>query len=270
MMDMKNPTPEEMQKLVEKAQRDLEEALAKLTPEEREEAERKAKKMIEEDAAKKQALLEQAAPIATGDVPKRKPKFCTNCGAPVVGGKFCTNCGSPLEMTGRRSCITDGGEVAVFRPMRRFKQQVSEAECIRILQQERRGVLSMLGEDGYPYGIPMDHWYCSEDGKLYFHGAKVGHKIDSISRCDKVSYCVYDGGYRKEGEWARNVTSVVVFGRISLVTDVEKARTICEHLCRRFTDDEAYIQTELRSALARVQCLELSIDHMTGKLVKES
>ncbi len=158
----------------------------------------------------------------------------------------------------------------MFRPMRRFKQQVSEEECIRILKEEKRGVLSLHGEDGYPYGIPMDHWYCEEDGKIYFHGAKAGHKIDALAKDNRVSYCVYDAGFRREGEWALNITSVVVFGRISLVTDETKAARICEQLCRKFTDDEAYIQRELTNALPRVQCLELEIDHMTGKLVNES
>ena len=158
----------------------------------------------------------------------------------------------------------------MFRSMRRFKQQISDAECIRILQEEKRGVLSMLGEDGYPYGIPLNHWYNPEDGKIYFHGAKTGHKIDAIAKCDKVSYCVWDAGYRKEGEWALNVNSVVVFGRISLVTDEKKAELIGMNLCHKFTDDETYIQHELRNALPRAQCLELTIDHMTGKLVNES
>ncbi len=158
----------------------------------------------------------------------------------------------------------------MFRPMRRIKQQISEEECIRILQEEKRGILSMHGEDGYPYGIPMNHWYSPEDGKLYFHGAKTGHKIDAIGKDNRVSYCVHDAGYRKEGEWALNISSVVVFGRITLVTDAEKAREIGIHLCRKFTDDEEYIQKELRNSLPRVQCLELTIDHMTGKLVNES
>ena len=158
----------------------------------------------------------------------------------------------------------------MFRKMRRLKQQISEEECIRILIGERRGVLSMMGEDGYPYGIPLNHWYNPGDGKLYFHGAKTGHKIDALARDNKVSYCVYDTGCRKEGEWALNVNSVVIFGRISLVADEEKARKICENLCRKFTDDEEYIQHELQNALPRVQCLELTIDHMTGKLVNES
>lgn len=158
----------------------------------------------------------------------------------------------------------------MFRPMRRFKQQISEAECIRILKEQPRGVLSLIGDDGYPYGIPLDHWYCEEDGKLYFHGAKEGHKIDAIASCDKVSYCVMDEGFRKEGEWALNINSVIVFGRISLVTDTEKAKLICTNITRKFTDDEAYLAHELEHAFPRVQCLELTPEHMTGKLVNES
>ena len=158
----------------------------------------------------------------------------------------------------------------MFRPMRRFKQQISDEECIRVLKEQPRGVLSMIGDDGYPYGIPLDHWYCEEDGKLYFHGAKEGHKIDAIAKCDKVSYCVMDEGFRKEGEWALNINSVIVFGRIKLVDDPDKVRLIGENLCRKFTDDEEYIQHELTNALPRAQCLELIPEHMTGKLVNEA
>ena len=75
----------------------------------------------------------------------------------------------------------------MFREMRRFKQQISEEECIRILKEEPRGVLSMIGDDGYPYGIPISHFYSEEDGKIYFHGAKVGHKIDAITQPAQLS-----------------------------------------------------------------------------------
>ena len=158
----------------------------------------------------------------------------------------------------------------MFRKMRRFKQQLSYEECIRILKEEPRGVLSMIGDEGYPYGIPLDHWYNPADGKLYFHCAKKGYKLDVIAVCDKVSYCVYDKGYRREGEWALNIKSVVVFGRIKSVTDAEKPEEICVNLCRKFTDDEEYIQKELKNALSSVECLELTIEHITGKLVNES
>ena len=113
----------------------------------------------------------------------------------------------------------------------------------------------------------MEH---KENNCIYFHGAKEGHKIDSIAKCDKVSFCVYDKGYKKEGDWALNIKSVVIFGRIRLVTDTEKAKEICTNICRKFTDDEEYIQKELNNALSRVQCLELIPEHMTGKLVNES
>lgn len=156
----------------------------------------------------------------------------------------------------------------MFRKMRRFKQQISEEECIRILKEQPRGVLSMIGDDGYPYGIPLDH--CYSGNKLYFHGAKVGHKMDAITAFDKVSYCVMDEGFRRDGEWALNIKSVVVFGRIRVVEDEAKKREICTNLVRKFTDDEEYLQKELTNAFPRVNCLELTIEHMTGKLVNES
>ncbi len=158
----------------------------------------------------------------------------------------------------------------IFRPMRRIKQQISREECEKVLSEQKRGVLSMIGDGGYPYGIPMDHFFCKEDGKLYFHCAKEGHKLDAVSECDKVSYCCMDEGYRKEGEWALNIRSVVVFGHMKLVTDPENTKWICTNLVRKFTDDEAYLQHELKHALPRVQCLELIVEHMTGKLVNES
>ena len=160
----------------------------------------------------------------------------------------------------------------MFRAMRRFKQQISEEECIRILQEEKRGVLSMHGEDGYPYGIPMNHWHNPENGKLYFHCAKTGHKLDAIRKNDKVSYCVYDQGFRKDGDWALNIRSVVVFCRARIVDDAEDdlRRRIAVGLCRKFTDDEAFLQKELMNAMPRAAFLELTPDHMTGKLVNES
>lgn len=158
----------------------------------------------------------------------------------------------------------------MFRKMRRFKQELNRDECIEVLKQEPRGVLSVLGDDGYPYGVPMDHWYNEADGKLYFHGAKSGHKIDAMKRCDKVSYCVMDKGWRKEGEWALNIRSVVVFGRLRPVDDPAKTAEICTNICRKFTDDAAYLEHELLHSGPAVLCLELEPEHMTGKLVNES
>ena len=158
----------------------------------------------------------------------------------------------------------------MFRQMRRLNQQISDAQCLEILKKEKRGVLSLLGDDGYPYGIPLNHFFSEEDNKIYFHCAKEGHKIDAIKNYEKASFCVYDSGYRKDGEWALNINSVIIFGKIRLVTDLEITRKICINLVQKFTDDEKYLEKALKNALPRVQCLEFEIKHMTGKLVNES
>ena len=157
-----------------------------------------------------------------------------------------------------------------FREMTRFKQQLPKEECIDILKGELRGVLSVLGDDGYPYGMPLNHFYCEEDGKLYFHSGKKGHRTDAMRRCDKASFCVYDSGTRKEGDWALYIRSVIVFGRIEFIDDREKIYDIAEKLSLRFTDDMDYIKNELENSGPSTLMFALVPEHITGKLVHEA
>lgn len=158
----------------------------------------------------------------------------------------------------------------MFRKMVRFKQALSENECVYILKTQLRGVLSVMGDDGYPYGLPINHYYCPEDGKLYFHSGKTGHKTDAMKRCDKVSFCVYDEGFRKEGEWALNIRSVIVFGKIEMVEDQATAMEMARRLSHKFTDDEAYIDREIARSGPHTLVFALIPECMTGKLVNEA
>ena len=158
----------------------------------------------------------------------------------------------------------------MFRKMVRFKQQLPENECIDILKTQLRGVLSVIGDKGYPYGLPINHYYCPEDGRLYFHSGKTGHKIDAMKRCEKASFCVYDEGFRREGEWALNIRSVIVFGRIEIVEDQAVAMEMARRLSRKFTHDEAYIDREIAQSGPHTLVFALVLEHMTGKLVNES
>lgn len=158
----------------------------------------------------------------------------------------------------------------MFRDMLRAKQQLSQDECIEILKQELRGVLSVLGDDDYPYGMPINHFYCEEDGKLYFHGGKKGHKIDAVKKHDKASFCVYDSGYRREGEWALNIRSVIVFGRIEMIEDYDRMLEISRQLSYKFTQDSAYIDHEIMHSGPGTLMFALKPEHMTGKLVNEA
>ena len=157
-----------------------------------------------------------------------------------------------------------------FREMMRYKQQLPHEECILILKEELRGVLSVLGDDDYPYGMPLNHYYCEEDGKLYFHSGKKGHRTDAMHRHDKASFCVYDNGFRKEGEWALNIKSVIVFGRIEFIEDQETINRMAEKLSRKFTDDDNYIKTEIERSGPGTLMFALVPEHMSGKIVNES
>lgn len=158
----------------------------------------------------------------------------------------------------------------MFRQMNRKKQQLTDEECREILKSELRGVLSLNGDDGYPYGLPTNHYYSEEDGKLYFHSGKKGYKIDVIRRDNRASFCVYDGGFRREGEWALNIRSVIVFGKIEFVDDQKEINRISALLSRKFTDDNEYIEKEIETYGAATLMFALVPEHMTGKIVNEA
>ncbi len=158
----------------------------------------------------------------------------------------------------------------MFREMLRKKQQLTGEECVRILKDQLRGVLSVLGDDGYPYGMPLNHYYNEQDGRLYFHSGRAGHRTDALKKYPKASFCVFDEGFRRDGEWALNIKSVIVFGHIEFVEDREEIYRISAELSRKFTDDEAYIRREIERSGLGTLMFALVPEHITGKLVNES
>ena len=159
----------------------------------------------------------------------------------------------------------------MFRELVRKRKAIPQDVCIDVLKNETRGVLSVLGDDDYPYGMPMNHFYDEETGKIYFHvGSQRSHRNDAIRKHDKVSYCVYDQGYKDEGDWAYNVKSIIVFGRIAVIEDKDRIIEITSKLRKKFTDDAAYLENELKTNLARTLLLEITPEHISGKYVKEA
>lgn len=158
----------------------------------------------------------------------------------------------------------------MFREMARIKQSLDMTEIKEILIREKRGVLSIHGEDGYPYGLPINFWYNEENGCIYFHSGKKGHKVDAINADNRVSFCVYDEGFRREGEWALNIKSVIIFGRMSVVEDFDRTVGICRKLSLKFTSDTEYIESEIEKYARGTLLYELRPEHITGKIVNES
>ena len=158
----------------------------------------------------------------------------------------------------------------MFRELIRKNKELSREECIRLLETEKRGVLSVNGDDNYPYGMPMNHWYNAEDGKIYFHCGNEGHRLDALKKSSKVSFCAYDEGYRNPGQWPLRVKSVIVFGTIEILDDPDSIVDITTKLSHKFTQDEAYIKAEIEQHAHRTLLLALTPEHICGKLVKES
>ena len=107
----------------------------------------------------------------------------------------------------------------MFRPLRRKKRAITDEEARELLATCKRGVFAVNGDDGYPYAIPVNYFFDAEHDKIYFHGAKAGHKVDSLRRDDKVCFTVYGNEWYKDGDWAPYVMSTVVFGRCRLVDE---------------------------------------------------
>lgn len=158
----------------------------------------------------------------------------------------------------------------MFRELVRKNKKLSMEDCIQVLKTETRGVLSVNGDDGYPYGTPMNHFYNEEDGKIYFHCGNMGHRLDALKKDDKVSFCAYDKGCARPGEWALQVRSVIVFGRVRIVDDLSRITDITTKLSYKFTQDTAYIQEEIAKHAHRTLLLELTPEHICGKAVEES
>lgn len=155
----------------------------------------------------------------------------------------------------------------MWREMRRKNQQLSPEECEAILSEGQRGVLAVLGDDGYPYTVPLDYTYA--DGHLYFHGATAGHKLDALEACDKCSFCVLSEPQENEGVWWLTWRSVVAFGRIRRVTDPDRMRSILWGIGEKYFPTMEGEADHIERVLGRVAVLDLEIEHLSGKLVNE-
>ena len=151
-----------------------------------------------------------------------------------------------------------------FREMRRKRQQISEEESIGILQKATAGTLALLGDNGYPYAVPISYVYA--DGKLYFHSALSGHKIDAIRNCDKASFCIIDKDDVHPEKYTTYFRSVIAFGRIHIIEDAQEKLETARLLGDRYNpNQEEALQKELEKGLSRMMMIRFNIEHLTGK-----
>ena len=157
----------------------------------------------------------------------------------------------------------------MFRPIRRKKKEMDIDAAKELLQCSRRGVLAVNGDDGYPYAVPVNSFYDSDEGKIYFHGARTGHKVDAFKASDKVCFTVYGNETVKEEAWAPFVQSTVVFGRCHLLEEGTEATEILKKIARKYYPNEQLIDEEIERSGKAVQLFEIEIEHISGKEIQE-
>ncbi len=155
--------------------------------------------------------------------------------------------------------------------MRRIKCELPEETAMKILTEGEFGVLSLSGDDGYSYGVPLN--YAVADNKIYFHSATTGHKIDAVRRNERVSFCVIDKHAVIPEEFTSYYSSTVVFGKIRVVednSDPEKRRGL-ELLADKYSPNESpeSREKEIGGKMNALVVLVLEIEHMTGKAARE-
>lgn len=152
----------------------------------------------------------------------------------------------------------------MFREMRRIRQKLSLNETEAILERGTSGVLALSGDDGYPYAVPMSYVYTK--GKIYFHCAAAGHKIDAIRRSGKVSFCVIDQDHVVPEKFTTYFRSAIAFGQIRILEDTKEKRAAIETLTMKYTPDDAEGREKEIDGSFRALCmLELAIEHLSGK-----
>ncbi|MDF2838356.1 MAG: Pyridoxamine 5-phosphate oxidase [Evtepia sp.] len=152
----------------------------------------------------------------------------------------------------------------MFRKMRRFKQELSKEETIRVFENHSSGVLAVSGDDGYPYAVPLS--YVFHDGNLYFHGARQGHMMDSIQKESKVSFCVIGQDQVVPKEFTTYYVSAIAFGKAKIVEDETKKRAVLESIGEKYSPGDIEGRNhEMKKTGALVCVVELEIEHMTGK-----
>lgn len=156
----------------------------------------------------------------------------------------------------------------MFREIRRNKQLLGSAENIDILYHGTSGVLAVSGDNGYPYGVPISYVY--HEGKIIFHCAKTGHKLDAIARNPKCSFCVIQQDKVIPEEFTTYYRSVIAFGTARILENETEKRKAIEILAAKYSPDlkQERLQ-EIDKAFNLFCVVELNIEHMTGKEAKE-
>ena len=132
------------------------------------------------------------------------------------------------------------------------------------MQRQNVGTLALAENGDYPYALPLNYVYYN--GKIYFHCAITGHKIDIIKKQNKASFCIIDEDTVVPEKYTTFYRSVIVFGKAEIVEDDAEKMAALKELSYKYIskDDKAHLK-EINGAWNRTCVFSLSIDYLSGK-----
>jgi nitroimidazol reductase NimA-like FMN-containing flavoprotein (pyridoxamine 5'-phosphate oxidase superfamily) len=157
----------------------------------------------------------------------------------------------------------------MFRAMRRKKNEISIDSAKELLRSSRRGVLAVNGDEGYPYAMPINFWYDEENNRIIFHGAKSGHKSDSLKKNDKVCFTVFGNETIREEDWAPYLQSAIIFGKCHFIENKDDIIGILKKFALKYYPNEDMVNKEISVSGKGVQIFAIEIEHLSGKEVQE-
>lgn len=151
----------------------------------------------------------------------------------------------------------------MFREMRSKANMLTNEEVENILKTSPNGTLALYGENGYPYSVPVNFVY--SDGKIYFHGAAEGYKLDCMKKDPHVSFSVICKDDIAKENFTTLFSSVIAFGTIRVIDTMEEKIPVLEAMVGKYSAEFMESGKELIRKGCGSVAYELTIDHMTGK-----
>lgn len=150
------------------------------------------------------------------------------------------------------------------RPLRREDRRLDDAAAMALLERGEYGILSTSDEHNQPYGIPVN--YVVMDGRIYFHCATEGQKLENITANHGVSFCVVGRTELIPEEFSTRYESVVVSGNAAIVADAVLKRTVLEALVSKYAPDHRTAGKDyIAKLMEKTAVVQISIDHLAGK-----
>jgi len=143
---------------------------------------------------------------------------------------------------------------------------MTEQEAKQYLESNIVGRLATCDREGQPYITPVNYVYY--EGKIYFHCANAGHKLDNLVANAKVCFETSQVDrlvmVEKPCGCSTRYTSVVIFGTARMVEDGEKKAAVLNALMRTHAQGQVYhpIDAEMTKSCSVV---EITIEKITGK-----